>query len=140
MQGPNEVLSKIFLADGAVTKYRIVKKGTNEDDVAMASASTNALIGVAAETSADNERVRVDLIGITKVEYGGTVTQGDFLSADASGKAVAVTRHTHTENTAATYTQNATTSAATGGRTIGIAMANGVAGDIGRVLLFPSYI
>ena len=138
-QGPNALLEKTFLADGSITEYRIVKKGTNEDDVAQAAAATDAMIGVAQHTAGDNERVRVMLAGISKVEYGGNVTQGDLLTADAQGRAIKVTRHTHTENTAASYTQNASTQPATGERVIGVAMADGVAGDIGRVLLYPGY-
>lgn len=138
-QGPNAILEKAFRADGAITQYRVVKPGTNEDDASQASASTDALMGVAQHDAADNEMVRVMLYGISKVEYGGNVSQGDPLTVDAQGRAIPATRHTHTENTDASYTQNATTQPASGERIIGIAMATGVLGDIGRVLICPGY-
>lgn len=138
-QGPNILLTKNFRADSAVTKYRIITKGTAEDDAAQASAATQPLYGIAQETVADNAMVDVALSGISYVEYGGTVTQGDTLTTDASGRAVVATRHTHTENTAAAYTQNATTGAGSSVYTIGIAMANGVLSDIATVLIQPSF-
>jgi len=130
MQGPNEILSKEFRADGALTQHRAGKKGTNEDDIAMASAVTDDLMGVIQHDAADNERVRLMLMGISKIEYGGNVTQGMRLTVDAQGRAVEATRHDHPTDG---------TNPANQVSTIGIAMADGVSGDIGTVFLDPSF-
>lgn len=140
MLGPNPVLEKTMTADGAVTKYRIVKKGSNEDDAAQGSAATDASLGISQHDAVDNEVLRIMLVGISKVEFGGTVAQGDLLTSDANGKAVAVTRHTHSENAAGAYTQSATTGVGSAERAVGIAMSDAVSGDIGTVLIQPSFV
>ena len=137
MIGPKSILEMTYVADGAVPEYRIIKKGANEDDAKQGAAATDVLEGVSQHTVIDNADLRVMLIGISKVEYGGTVTQGDELTSDSIGRAIKATRHTHTENTNATYVQNATTGAGSAERIVGIAKADGVIGDIGRVLLVP---
>jgi hypothetical protein len=135
----SQVLTKNFIAEAAVVKYRIVKFGTADGKVLQAAVDTDAMFGVSTEIdSAINKRCDVHVAGIAEVEYGGNVTRGDLLTSDANGKAVAATRHTHTENTAATYTQNAVTAAASAKRVIGTAMVSGVAGDIGSVQLGPA--
>ena len=138
--GPNEIFSKEFVADGDVTINHIVKKGAQEDDLKMATTHSESLIGVAGHDAKDNERVRVVMIGIAKVKYGGTITQGDLLTANAQGEAVKATRHSHVENADATYTLGASTAIALDVRTIGVAMATGVDGDIGTVFLTPGMI
>lgn len=136
----NPVLQKNFIAEAAIAAYRILKLGAADGQVLQAAAATDAMIGVANEVGAAiNERQDVIVAGIADVELGGVVARGDGVTADATGKGVAATRHTHTENTAAAYTQNATTAAASGQRKIGIALASGVAGDIIPVLLAPGY-
>jgi len=140
MLGPNSVLEKECVADGALTKFRIVKKGTNEDDLAPATAVTESLMGVVQHDAADTERARLMVIGISKVEFGGAVVQGEMLTTDANGKAVKATRHTHLENTNATYLQNETTAVGSDVRVIGMAMSNGADGDIGTVLLMPGMV
>ncbi len=117
-QGPNPILEKEYLADGAVAAYRIVKPGSAEDDAAQATAVSEKLLGVSQHAAVDNERVRVMEQGITKVEYGGNVAFGDPLTSDANGKAVA-----------------AAPSAGVNNYIIGFARAAGVSGDIGRALL-----
>ena len=136
----NPLLTKTFKAGGALTKYRIVKFGSDDDSVVQATAATDALMGVVAELDVSSgERGDIHLAGVAQVVYGGTITRGDLLTADSNGKAVKVTRHTHTENTAASYTQNATTGVGSGERIIGVAMVSGVSGDIGSVLIQPAY-
>lgn len=136
----NPQLTKTFVADGAIAKRRIVKFGGADGKAAQADAATDALFGVAADLdAADGARVDVHMAGVAEVEYGGNVTRGALLTADADGKAIAVTRHTHTENAAGTYTQDATTGAGSAGRVIGIALVSGVAGDIGSVQIAPAF-
>jgi len=117
----NPTLTKSFLAGAAVTKYRIVKFGADDDSVVQAAAATDILIGVADPLGGESGR-RVDVImqGAADVEYGGTVTRGALLTADANGRAV-----------------EAAPAAGSNNRIIGVAMASGVTGDIGSVLLSP---
>ncbi len=138
----NPGLVKTFLADGAIAARRIVKAGSAAGEVAQATAVTEALIGVCVQPggAADGGRCDICLSGVAEVDYGGNVAVGDFLTSDADGKAVAVTRHTHTENTAGSYTQNAATAAAAARRSIGMAMVAGVSGDVGSVLLIPTHV
>ncbi|HEC12310.1 MAG TPA: DUF2190 domain-containing protein [Acidiferrobacteraceae bacterium] len=136
----NPLLIKNFVAETAVAAYRIIKFGSDDDSVVQAAANTDAMFGVCGSLAAvAAERVDINMAGPVDVEYGGNVTRGNKLTSDANGKAIAVTRHTHTENTAGAYTQNATTGAGSGINIIGTAMVSGVDGDIGSALINPSY-
>ncbi len=137
----NPGLIKNFIAGGTIAAYRIGKFGASDTIALQASAATDALIGVCIQPggAAQGDRVDFVLSGVAEVELGDDVTRGALLTSDADGKAVAVARHTHTENTAGTYGQNATTGAATAGRVIGVAMCSGAAGDIGSVHILPSF-
>lgn len=113
----NPGLIKTFVAGAAVAAYRIVKFGASDSAVLQAAASTDAPIGVTGILgAASGERVDVILSGVAEVEYGGTITRGALITADANGKAVA---------------------ASAGNQIIGRAMVSGVSGDIGSVLLQP---
>lgn len=121
MAGPNPLQPKSFVAGGAITGKRIVKVGAADDAVLQATASTEALLGVAYEDAASGARVEVDLLGLSTVKLGGTVARGDLLTSDANGKAVAI--------------------GAVGGtnyNSIGRAMASGVVDDEIEVMLVPS--
>lgn len=137
MQTP--ILTKNFESDGAISPYRIVAHGSSDGNVAQGAADTDALCGVTGQvgTDAAGERVDANMAGVAFVEYGGNVTRGDPLTTDASGRAITATAHTHTENTASAYTQNATTSSAANVRIIGYAVVSGVLGDIGSVQITP---
>ena len=139
MMGQTSGIEKSVKCTAAIaTAYLLAKFGADDDTLSQATASTEELVGVFQHTTiAANDEVRVMLTGITRVVLGGTVTRGNLITSDANGKGVAVTQHTHTENTAGTYTQNATTAAALAVRTIGKALASGVAGDIIPMLLAP---
>ncbi len=120
----NPGLIKNYVAETAVAKYRIVKPGSTDDYVVQSTASTEALMGVSGFVGGDAGG-RVDIIktGITDVEYGGTVTRGDWLTSDASGKAV-----------------TSAPAAGANANVIGRAEVSGVAGDIGAVLIAPGRI
>jgi hypothetical protein len=118
MQGPNPILEKEYLADGAVSGNRIVKAGTNDDDVAQGTAATEDFIGVSQHAAADNERVRIMEEGITEVEFGGTAAYNDPLTSDANGKAV-----------------KANPAAGTNNGIIGWSRCSAVSGDIGTAIL-----
>ena len=110
-----------YTAEAAIAAHRIVKPGATDGSVLQAAAATDALIGVT-EGLAPEAGERVDTVksGIADVEYGGAVTRGQLLTADADGKAVA-----------------AAPAAGANVRIIGVAEVSGVAGDIGQVLIAP---
>lgn len=120
----NEGLQKTLIAGGTVIKNRIVKFGSGDTSVVQAAAATDLLIGVSDSLgAASGEPVDIILDGIALVEYGGNVTRGQLLTADADGKAVAAAP------------------AATGSaRIIGVAMLSGVSGDIGSVMIAPGSV
>lgn len=116
----NPGLIKSFVAEAAVNPYRIVKMGTADGQVVQAAAATDALIGVADMQGQATVNGRVDIVmaGIADVEFGGTVTRGGPITADANGKAVA-----------------AAPAAGANNRLIGYALVSAVAGDIGPIVL-----
>lgn len=118
------MLDKEFEAGAAaVVKWRIAKRDTADDLVIHGAAVGDSLLGVIQHNAAIGEQVRLRLAGISDVELGGTVTQGDQLTSDANGKAV-----------------KAAPAAGVNNRVIGIAMISGVVGDIGSVLIQPGQI
>ncbi len=132
-------ISKTAKCTAAIaTQYTLCTPGADDDTFSVASGYGVPLIGVFQATTVNpGDRVEVMVSGISNVVLGGTVTRGDFLTSDANGKGITATRHAHTENTAASYTQNATTSPAPPDFVIGVALESGVAGDIIGVLLAP---
>lgn len=120
----NPGLTKTRTAGGAIAGRRIVKHGASDGAVLQASAATDALIGVSERlTVASGERVDIVLSGLVEVDYGGNVTRGGPLTADANGKAIA-----------------AAPAAGATMRIIGFADVSGVSGDIGQVLIAPGFI
>jgi len=115
----NAGLIKTYFAGAAVSAHRIVK--FSGADIVQAAAATDASVGVSDLAAAANSPVDVVRTGIAPVEYGGTVTAGDMLTSDSTGRAVTATPSTGANN-----------------RVIGIAEVAGVAGDIGSVLISPA--
>jgi len=113
----NPTLTKNAKAEAAVPAFTIVKFGAADGQVLPAAAVTDKLVGVSTDIAAAiNERCDFIVDGIADVLYGGTVTRGDPLTSDASGRAT-----------------TAAPGAGTNNRIIGIAMVSGVVGDIGSV-------
>jgi len=123
-QFTSPLLTKNFLTGAATEPYRLVKM-TGEAEVQHASGSTDVIIGTTTELGTDGagERQDVHVAGIVEVEYGGTVSRGDRVTSDADGKAV----------TAAPGT-------GVNAQVAGIALAGGVDGDIGAILLTQTQI
>lgn len=117
----NVTLVKGGTAEAAIAAYRIVKPGTADGNYLQAAAATDFLMGVCESVGpAAGERIDVVKSGIADVEFGGTVTRGGPVTADASGKAVA-----------------AAPAAGSNVRIIGFAEVSAVAGDIAPVWLEP---
>jgi len=117
----NQGLTKTLIAGAAIAAYRIVKFGAADTAVLQAAAATDLSIGVSDLGGASAEPTDVIVEGIAVVEYGGDVTRGAKLTADADGKAIA-----------------AAPAAGVNAQVIGIAMLSGVAGDLGSVRISPS--
>lgn len=99
------------------TNYTIAKHGADDDHTSLATAATDNLIGIFQHvTTTANDMVKLMLSGISNVVYGGVVTRGDPLTANASGKAIVATA---------------------GQSIIGYATISGVANDIGGCIISP---
>ena len=79
-----------FKAAAAVTKYEFVTiAGQSDGEVADCSSAGEIAIGVAQNTAATGQAVRVCVLGVTKVNAGAAVTKGDTLQTDATARAIA---------------------------------------------------
>lgn len=79
--------------DTSLTKYRLVKLGTNADEVVAATADTDVLFGVtdeSADATAGNP-VGVVIGGIVKVSIASASTKGGYIGATAAGQGILVT-------------------------------------------------
>lgn len=115
----NPTLIKAFNAGAAIAARRIVKFGADKNTVIQGAAVGDALLGVSTFVAAAiTERCDVVLSGAADVEYGGTVTLGALLTSDTVGRAVV-----------------AAPAAGTNNRIIGMALEDGVIGDIGSVVI-----
>lgn len=114
--------SRNYISEGAIPARRIVKYGSTDNAVLLAAAATDLFAGVS-ELGCTAAADRLDIIkdDFAKIEYGGTVTRGQRLTADASGRAVV-----------------AAPAAGSNVSIIGIAEVSGVIGDIGEVWISPS--
>ncbi|QDL55927.1 capsid cement protein [Rhodoferax aquaticus] len=87
----NPLLAVNFIADAAISNNRLVKFGTGDRNVAVATAATDSIIGVVNEMPAGiatGERVDVVRVGIAWVEAGAAITRGSLITSDAVGRAV----------------------------------------------------
>lgn len=116
---------KSYVATSAIPHRRQVKAGANDGEVALATASTDNIIGVSDYPSgaAISERIDIVLFGETEVDVGGAIAPGAFITADASGKAIA-----------------AAPAAGVNARTSGMLLVNAVSGDIARAFITPNRI
>lgn len=87
----NDGLIKTFIAATAIARYSVVKLDSADKSVALATAKTDPLIGVLSNPRDMAQGSRVDVIfsGIAEVRAGGTVTKGQWVTVDTSGRVVA---------------------------------------------------
>ena len=115
----NPGLIKNQNAESDIAACRIVKAGASDGGVTLATAATDAIMGVNETISVKNgERIDVIKTGIADIEFGGAVTRGQPVTSDATGRAVV-----------AAPAANANV------RIIGFAEVSAVAGDIAPVML-----
>lgn len=88
------VISRFKAAADYSAKQYFIMKQSDEDEVTIASAATDLLIGTLTNKPKAGENAAIFGRfggGTGKVVLGGTVTRGAFLTADSAGKAVATT-------------------------------------------------
>jgi len=115
-------LIKPLTATAAVAARRFVKAGAADGTGVTATDATATILGVSADIDTDvGERISCQMVGnIAEIVYGGPVTRGDKLTADAQGRAVTTTT--------------------TGANYGGTAEVSGVLGDIGTVIVAPGFV
>ena len=89
-QGETWTPIRSYIADGAITAGYLVKPGSADTKVAVATASTSNVLGVALDTVVDGATVRVQFAGVASVVTSGTIAVGAPFVSNASGVAVAV--------------------------------------------------
>ncbi len=116
---------KNFVATVAIGHQLLVKAGASDGQVALATAATDAIIGVSdcPRGAAAGDRIDVVLFGPTEVQVGGTIPFGTFFTAGAGGKAVP-----------------AAPAAGANARTGGLQIASAVMGDIALAFVNPGQI
>ena len=76
-------------ADQSSAQFYLVKKNTTNGQYAVASVDGEIVVGVnQGDAAAAGRAQEIVAFGVTKVEAGGTLTAGDYIGTDSSGKAV----------------------------------------------------
>ncbi len=101
-------------SSGTAWQYYLVKKSA-ATTFTIAAAAGEVVLGVLQNDPASGGAGDIQVSGFSKVVYGGTVTMGDKLTTDASGRAVTSTKN--------------------GDHIVGRAMVSGVVSDIGTMLI-----
>lgn len=114
----NQDCIKSFVAGADIPANRAVKFGVDDNTVILAAAATDSIIGISDIGGLNGQRLDIILADVGEISYGGTVTRGDLLTANATGQAI--------------------TRTVAGSRVIGFAVVSGVIGDIGSVFISPS--
>lgn len=117
----NPQLIKAYTAESAISKHTIVKFGGTDGSVLQATGGNDNTIGVSCELDVNAGGI-IDVVrsGIAEVVYGGSVSRGDKLTSDASGRAV-----------------TAAPAAGVNMEIIGIAEVSGILGDIVGLYIAP---
>lgn len=77
--------------DLSAKQYLIVKPGSGENDIAVASAASDELLGVLQNDPVQYQEAAVMIDGTTKVIAGGSISKGAMITTDSNGKAIATT-------------------------------------------------
>ena len=114
----NQGLIKTYLADAPIEGSRIVKAGSADGHVAMASNLNDPILGIS-DLLGNRPDMRVDVVHsqITDLKLGGNVSYGARLTTDANGQGIQI------------VASNA------GASVVGKALQSGINGDIIPVLI-----
>ena len=79
-----------FVAEGAITKNRLVKFGSTDAKVVQASTVTDRIVGVfiGPSDAADTDAVEVCMLGRCNLEVSGSIGRGMTLTTNANGQGV----------------------------------------------------
>lgn len=89
---PKEVIGKKNTSGSTISKGMPVKLDTATDDgIAAATAGTDHILGIAMADIADKAWGDIQLQGIAVCLAGGTVTRGDYVTANGSSKVITTT-------------------------------------------------
>lgn len=115
--------SKGYTAEGAIPKFRIVKWGTTDTAVTLATLATDRIVGVYAgpDDAVDTQAIEVILLGETFMEVSGAIGRGMSLTTNASGQGI-----------------NAAPAAGVNTRIVALALISGTNANI-PVLVAPSW-
>lgn len=84
-----------YTASGSMTQWAFAKHSTATDrTVLVAAAASDPIIGVCQDDATNGQRTQIRTAGRTSIVYGGTVTRGDLLTSDSSGRAITYTKAT----------------------------------------------
>lgn len=123
----NPLLAQNYIADAVIPNNRLIKWGTGDRNVTVATSATDFAMGVLNEMPAGvaaGERLDVVRAGIGWVECGAAVPRGSPITSDAVGRAVV-----------------AAPAAGVNNRIIGFADESGTAaGDVIRFAIEPGLI
>jgi hypothetical protein len=112
----SDVLIKTYNAPAAIPGYSLITFAAGINNIETANAATDPLLGLTTSVgSQDNGRCDVIMAGVSEALMGDTVTKGQVLTTDASGRAIPATADTD--------------------RVIGIALADAVVDDIAAILV-----
>ncbi|MFA5053420.1 MAG: capsid cement protein, partial [Parcubacteria group bacterium] len=95
-----------------VAGYVLKDDATNLDGVALATASTDTLVGVSTETMTDGMTTSYQMDGVVKVYSGGVIAKGDLLTVDSTSRVV---KASAPSTTAQNYVGRAKTAAGAAG-------------------------
>jgi hypothetical protein len=107
------IYPRFGVAQGAITKFRLVKWGTLDDTYAQASAVTDRIAGVylGPSDAADGDSIEICMLGECFLEVSGAIGRGMTLTTNASGQGVNAAPSAGTNNkTAAMALQSGTNS------------------------------
>lgn len=90
MSYSSPLLIKTYDAETIVNSYRLVKPGTENGFMALATSATDSLIGIGDFLGAEmiGDRIEVIHLGIAELEVGAAVVAGALLTADAQGRGI----------------------------------------------------
>ena len=115
----NPGFSKPYIADTDIAPYLVLKSGSVDGNVALATTTTDKLKGVSENVQvAAGQTVDVVTSGIVNVTAGGTIADGDWLTVNGSSQVV-----------------TAAPSAGANVQIVGKALVSAVSGDI-----FPIFV
>lgn len=85
----NMQLAKNYVADVAISPFRLVKPGSADDRITVATSSTDFITGATMDIGpAVGERCDVQLAGVAYVEAGAAIPRGSSITSDAIGRAI----------------------------------------------------